>query len=514
MHHDYLDAPTLWELVQLRAAATPHAPMLIEADGSTWTFGEFAQDAERFAAGLYARGIGPGTRVSWQAPTSAATMLLSVALARLGALQNPIVHLYGRKEVQAILRQSGSSFYIVPARTPGERDYVELAETACATLGEPPTVITLDAGLAQKNAELPAPVLDDIPRWTYYTSGTTAEPKGALHTDSTLIASGRAYAAALGVGSRDIGSIAFPYAHVGGTMNLVMLLSAGMSAVLLTKFAIADAVSIFRRHRVTYSSGSTAHYMAFLAEQRKQPDVPLIPSLRVLSGGGAPKPPELYFEGKRELNCTIAHCYGMTEVPMITAASPRHTDEQLAYSDGSPVPGMEIRIVRRDGTPADMGESGEIRVKGSTVCKGYTDPELTAQAFDADGFFGTGDIGMRRTDGHIQLTGRIKDVIIRKGENISAREIEDILYQHPKVGAVAVIGLPDLERGERVCAVVEPCDPRAPLSFDEMVEFFETAGTMRQKIPEQLEVMEHLPRNETFNKILKFKLRELFTQTN
>jgi acyl-CoA synthetase (AMP-forming)/AMP-acid ligase II len=232
----------------------------------------------------------------------------------------------------------------------------------------------------------------------------------------------------------------------------------------------------------------------------------------VLSGGGAPKPPELYFEAQRELRCTIAHSYGMTEAPMIAGASPRHTDEQLANSDGTPVAGMEIRIVRTDGMLADAGESGEIRIKGPTVCNGYTDPALTAEAFDADGFFRTGDIGMRRADGHIALTGRLKDVIIRKGENISAREIEDILYEHPKVSAVAVIGLPDRERGERVCAVIEVRDPAAPLAFDEMVAFFEAAGAMRQKIPEQLEVVDRLPRNETFNKVLKFKLRDMFAK--
>lgn len=512
MHKYSLEAPTLWGLVQSRANITPDAPMLIEADGKVWNFAEFAREVERTAAGLLALGIGPRTEVTWQLPTRATTVFLSVALARLGALQNPIIHLFGRKEVSAILKQNRSTFYIVSAPEAGERDYIELAQTACASLASPPTVIAFDANIAKDEvSRLPAPpAADGVPRWIYYTSGTTAEPKGALHTDATLIAAGRAYADALGVGPEDVGTIAFPYAHVGGLMNIAMLLATGMSAVLLPTFSIDEAAAVFRRHGVTISSGSTAHYLAFLAAQRKQPDVPLIPTLKVLSGGGAPKPPELYFEAKRELRCTIAHSYGMTEAPMIAGASPRHTGEQLAYSDGTPVAGMEIRIVRTDGTLAGAGESGEIRVKGPTVCNGYTDPALTGEAFDADGFFRTGDLGMRRSDGHIALTGRLKDVIIRKGENISAREIEDILYEHPKVGAVAVIGLPDRERGERVCAVVEPCDPNAPLTFDEMVAFFEAADTMRQKIPEQLEIMERMPRNETFNKVLKFKLRELF----
>jgi acyl-CoA synthetase (AMP-forming)/AMP-acid ligase II len=296
-------------------------------------------------------------------------------------------------------------------------------------------------------------------------------------------------------------------------MNLVMLLAVGMPAVLIPRFAPDTAAVRFRRRGVTLSNGSTTHYQAFLAEQRKVPHAPLVPSLRILSGGGAPKPASLFFEVQRELRCTVTHSYGMTEAPLMTAASVRHTDDQLAHSDGAPIAGMQIRIVGLDGKLAAAGETGEIRVKGPTVCQGYTDPALTLEAFDADGYFRTGDIGVLRADGHLSITGRIKDVIIRKGENVSAREIEEILLDHPKVAAAAVIGLPDPERGERVCAVVEPSSPGALLGFDEMVRFFEAAGTMRQKIPEQLEIVERLPRNETFNKILKHKLRERFSKS-
>lgn len=508
----YLSAPTLWQLVWRRAGATPDRAMLIEADGRTLSFAAFAREAERMAAGLLAQGVGPGTVVTWQLPTCIDALLLSTALARLGAVQNPVIHLYGRKEVTAILAQNGSAFFVVPAAPCAGRDYVEQATGVCATLPAPPRLIALDAGLAlDDTSALPAPpAADGVARWVYYTSGTTAAPKGALHSDATLMAAGSVYGAALGVGPADVGTIVFPVAHVGGAMNLVMLLMSGMSAVLLPRFQMDEVLPAFRAHGVTLSSGSTAHYQAFLAAQREHPEAPLLPSLRILSGGGAAKPAELYHQARRELGCTIAHSYGMTEAPMICGGSVRHSDEQLAHSDGAPVTGMRVRIVGRDGGPAAAGESGEIRIKGDTVCLGYTDPELTRAAFDEDGYFRTGDLGVLRADGHIALTGRIKDVIIRKGENISAREIEEILCQHPKVGAVAVIGLPDQARGERVCAVVETRDPDDPLRFDEMVAFFEAAGTMRQKIPEQLELIASLPRNETFNKILKFKLRERY----
>jgi acyl-CoA synthetase (AMP-forming)/AMP-acid ligase II len=237
----------------------------------------------------------------------------------------------------------------------------------------------------------------------------------------------------------------------------------------------------------------------------------MIPTLRKMSGGGAAMPPEIYEEVKRELGVKICHGYGMTECPMICEGSPHDDDEQLANTVGKPVAGLELRIVKEDGSVGGPGEDGEVRVKGPMVFGGYTDPAATAEAFDDDGWFRTGDLGHVRPDGHVVLTGRLKDVIIRKGENISAAEVEHLLYAHPKVGDVAVIGLPDRERGERVCAVVERMPDASPdddLTFDEMVAALTDAQLMRQKIPEQLEVVDALPRNETLRKVLKYKLRE------
>jgi acyl-CoA synthetase (AMP-forming)/AMP-acid ligase II len=279
-----------------------------------------------------------------------------------------------------------------------------------------------------------------------------------------------------------------------------MLLLRGMSAVLLESFVPESALAVFRRHGVTLSGGSTAFYQAFLGEQRKQPGTPVLPSLRALAGGGAPKPPELFWQVRRELGVPILHGYGMTECPMIASGSPSDSDEQLANTDGGPVAGCELRIV-----------DGEIRVRGPMLCHGYTDPKVTAEAFDADGFFATGDLGHVRADGHLVLTGRKKELILRKGENLSPREIEDLLQTHPSVGAVAVIGLPDPERGERVCAVVETRPGAVPLTFAAMQAHCRAAGLMTQKIPEQLEVVAALPRTATL-KILKHELRERFSR--
>jgi acyl-CoA synthetase (AMP-forming)/AMP-acid ligase II len=280
-----------------------------------------------------------------------------------------------------------------------------------------------------------------------------------MHTDATLISGGRGLALAVAMAEDDVGSIALPYAHIAGPDYLVMLLTYGCAVAIIEAFVPEVAVDVFSRHGVTMAGGSTAFYQAYLNEQRKRPGTKLIPSLRLLSGGGAAMPPEIFFEVGREMGVRVCHGYGMTEIPMICMGSPTDTDEQLANTVGKPVADADLRIVTLEGEPAPAGIDGEVRVRGPMVCKGYTDPALSAESFDEAGYFRTGDVGHMRPDGHVVLTGRLKDIIIRKGENISAKEIEDLLYTHPKVADVAVIGLPDRERGERVCAVVDCAPP-------------------------------------------------------
>ncbi|KPM56551.1 cyclohex-1-ene-1-carboxylate:CoA ligase [Frankia sp. R43] len=574
---DLDDGATVWELVRQRATLTPDAPLLIIDDpatadhgsgsdsgtstgtgtGNTLSCAEFAAECERVAAGLHALGIGPGSAVSWQLPTRPETVVLSTALARLGAVQNPIIHIYREREVGFALAQTGAELFCVPGRWRGT-DFQSMAQSVAAALPHPPRVLSIGAGIDGESdgnstsrwigglptgdpATLPPPPPATresarAVRWIYYTSGTTSDPKGVRHSDSTLIAGGHGLAAALGTGPADVGSIAFPFAHIGGPDYLIMMLVSGFPALLLETFDPAAAIAAYRRAGVTIAGGSTAFYAAVLGQQRaaaaRGERGPVVPTLRMLSGGGAPKPPELFAQLLTEAGVPIVHGYGMTEAPMITSGRRVDTDHQLAHTDGHPVLGVQVRIVRPDGTVAapstpatpgasgEPGAEGEIRVRGATVFHGYTDPALTAAAFDDDGWFRTGDLGTLDADGHLTITGRLKDVIIRKGENISAKEIEDLLFTHPKVGDVAVIGLPDPERGERVCAVVEPLasapvtdhpatgDP-SHLTFAEMTEHLRAAGLARHKVPEQLEVAAELPRNATL-KILKHVLRDRY----
>ncbi|WP_432192956.1 class I adenylate-forming enzyme family protein [Streptomyces sp. bgisy027] len=494
--HALSSSRTLWDLLARRAGLSPDRPVLLQ-DDRTLTFGALQARAERVAAGLYDMGVRPGTVVAWQLPTRIETALLSFALARLGAVQSPVIPFYRDREVGFALRESKAEFFAVPGVWRGF-DHTEMARRLGAK-GIFEAYGTLPDG---DPAVLPPPPAEGTSvRWIYWTSGTTSDPKGVLHTDRSLIAGGSCLGHALRPTSADVGSIAFPYAHIGGPDYMVMVLLYGFPAVLFEQFAMPDALAGYRRHGVTIAGGSTAFYSMFLAEQRRQPDgAKAVPSLRLLAGGGAPKPPEVYHAVVREMGVQLTHGYGMTEVPMITMGAPDDTAENLATTEGRPPPEMEIRIVE-----------GEVRLRGEAVCRGYLDPAQTVAAFDEDGFLRTGDLGRLTDSGHLVLTGRLKDVIIRKGENVSAKEIEDLLHRHPAVGDVAVIGLPDPERGERVCAVVEQPAGAPELTLQGLTSYLRGEGLSTHKLPEQLEVVDALPRNETLRKVLKYKLRERYS---
>ena len=506
------DAANFWDLIEKRAYRSSERRLLVDEHGRELTFGQLRDQALSVAAGLVGQGVDTGVTVSWQLPSTIDTVVVMAALCRLGAVQCPIIHLYREREVGFALTQTGASHFVIPGVWRGI-DFLEIAKRGCAGKRPLPRIIDLSEGMpAGDPGRLPPPPAPVVPEkaevnWIFYTSGTSADPKGVCHTDSTLMAAGWGLALASDSQPDDVGTIAFPIAHIGGVDALASLLMTGSSSVIVEAFSPTESLALFRRYGVTRVGGGPAFYLACLNEQRKDPANPVLPKLRSMSGGGAPKPPQLHFEVRDEIGGRgITHGYGMTEVPMITAGRTSDTDEQLAYSDGAPVEGAVIRIVRADGTEAPTGAEGEIRVKGPMVLRRYTDPDLTAEAFDEDGWFRTGDVGRLRPDGHIQLTGRLKDVIIRKGENVSAREIEDLLYTHPAVADVAVIGVPDRDRGEMVCAIVQ-CVPGATLGFEEMVAFLKQAGLMIQKIPERLHLRDTMPRNAT-GKIQKKDLRQ------
>jgi acyl-CoA synthetase (AMP-forming)/AMP-acid ligase II len=204
----------------------------------------------------------------------------------------------------------------------------------------------------------------------------------------------------------------------------------------------------------------------------------------------------------------VVSVYGLTEAPFVVLSSPRDPDEKLACSEGRAAGGAELRVVAADGSACAPGEVGEIRVRGPQLFRGYLDAKQDAGAFDAEGFFRTGDLGRLDAEGFLAVTGRLKEIIIRNGENISAKEIEDLLYAHPRIAEAAVIGLPDARTGERCCAVVVPKDG-AGVDLAELGRYCRDAGLARQKVPEQLELVAELPRNAS-GKVRKYELRRRF----
>ncbi len=514
-----IDAPTLWELIDARAAATPDALLAVDDREETLTFGAYRDAVLRCAAGLAARGVGAGTPASWILPTRLEAIVLSGALARLGAVQNPILPIYRHREVDFVVRQSQAKLLIVCGPYRGF-DYPAMARDLASEVAGLDTLV-VDRALPEGDAASLPPFPDaatgeETPiRWLFYTSGTTADPKGALHSDASIMVPGRSLVRVCEMDADDRVALVFPFTHVGGVGWFIAGLMVGCAQIVVETFDPATTIPLLAKHDVTLATAGTAFHQAYLEAQRAKPGAKLFPKIKNFPGGGAPKPPQLHHDIKSEMGGVgIVSGYGLTECPIVTMNTNGDPDEKLAHTEGraNPPGEMQIRILKQGGGEAGANEEGEVRVKGPQLCRGYLDAALNESAFDEEGYFRTGDLGRLDEEGFLAITGRLKDVIIRKGENISAKEIEDLLYQHPKVADVAVIGLPDAKTGERCCAIVECSDPGAPLLFDEMVGFLKERDLMLQKIPEQLELIETLPRNPT-GKVLKHELRDRYASS-
>jgi acyl-CoA synthetase (AMP-forming)/AMP-acid ligase II len=307
---------------------------------------------------------------------------------------------------------------------------------------------------------------------------------------------------------RDRAAVVFPFAHIGGcTTWLTACLATGLTMILTETFDPVATVEQLGREDVTLAGAGTVFQLAYLAAQRRTPDKPIFPAIRCGLAGAAPKPPTLHADIKAEIGgAGVVSGYGLTEAPILTMGSPHDPDEVLAHCEGRPVNGVRLRVVRADGSEAAPGQEGELRAKGPQVMLGYLDPALDAEAFDEDGWLRTGDLGRLDEGGNLTVTGRLKDVIIRKGETISAREIEDLLADHPDVAEVSVVGLPDPDTGERACAVVVPAGTATP-TLESLIDHLRGRGLMPQKLPELIEIVTTLPRNAA-GKVLKNELRD------
>ncbi|MCV7011702.1 class I adenylate-forming enzyme family protein [Mycolicibacterium madagascariense] len=476
-----MTAGTIAELLDECADTRPDRPLLLDVTGAALTTCEVAALSSAATRWLWEAGVRPGMTVAWQLPSTVNAALLMLALARAPVVQAPVLHLYRAREVHVTLDVAGADLLLVDVSTAAN------APAGIRTVVVPDDLVErLEVSMRSPHPELSGPLDAHEPSWVYFTSGTMGTPKGVRHTDVSLLSASRGYVAHVGLGwhPEEVGTIAFPIAHVGGMVYLAAALLGDFPVLLVPKVTADELPRLLAEHRVTVTGASTAFYqMLVSAQMSTATDELLVPTLRMLIGGGAACPPEVHRQVREHLKIPVVHAYGMTEAPMICVSEAADTEEQLANSTGRPIPGSDVRI----------SATGEIELRGGNLTPGYLDRAQWEAARTEDGWFRSGDRGYLRPDGRIVVTGRTKDLIIRKGENIAPDEIENELLAHPLIDEIAVVGQPDEVRGELVCAVVRRSPRHRDVTLDEVCAFLDERGLMKQKWPERLVVVDEFP---------------------
>jgi cyclohexanecarboxylate-CoA ligase len=509
----------------LDAARTAHADEVavvghVHATGTrhVLTRAELADRADRIAAGLLDLGVQPGQVVSAQLPNWWQLIALHLACLRVGAVTNVVMPIFRERELAFMLALAESVLFVVPEEFNGF-DHAALAADLRSRLPHLARLVTVrpdgddefsrvllgravtDADRAEFVRRALRP--DDICQLAY-TSGTTGEPKGVMHTSNTLLCNARDFAARLGLTSADVVLMASPMAHqTGFWYGIVTPVSLDIPVVLQDLWRPDRAVEIIRGEGVTFTMASTPFLVDLTARAEADPDA--FATFRLFLCAGAPVPRDLVRQATKAMDARICSGWGMSEIGAITLTSPDDPDERVFETDGSVLPGCALRVVGPDGTPLGSGEEGRLLAQSCSMFGGYLErPDL--RGLDAEGWFDTGDLARLDDAGYLRITGRSKDIIIRGGENIPVVEVENLIFAHPDVAEVAVVGVPDPRLGERACAVVVP-RAGATLTLPELVEYLLARGMAKTYLPERLEIVEALPRTPS-GKIQKFKLRE------
>lgn len=482
--------------------------------GAHYTFSQVMHRAEALASALETLGIGSGDVVTFQLPNWAEAAILHLACIRIAAVVNPVVPIYREKELNYILGDAGTALLVIPNIYRGF-DYPALAARLqvkprhVMVCGDPvPGLLHFETLLREFDGARPddgASIHPDALSYLLYTSGTEADPKGVEHTQNTLLFDLVNLIETNGIDERDVLFGASPVTHVTGLVYyLILPFIRGNKVCLFDTWNPVEAARIIEAQGCTWTVGATPFLRDLLynEEARKHS----IRTLRSFRCGGADVPPSLILDAQAH-GLHAYRSYGCTEHPTISGVL-QSDEKKSALTDGLLHAHIELKCVDPDepSRVLDSGEIGEILTRGPDLSMGYHRPELNEKAFDEDGWFHTGDLGFLDADRYLTITGRKKDIVIRKGENISTKELENLLIGHPGVAEVAVIGLPDGERGERVCAVVVPRLP-AGFSFADMTAILEHAGVARQKFPEQLELRASLPVTPA-GKIRKAQIRK------
>ena len=480
------------------------------------TVGEVYEEALRVAGGLGALGLGPGDVVAFQLPNWVEAAITFYACAMLGVTLVPIVHFYGPKEVGFILRQSRARALVTVASM-GSRNY--LADLATIRDGlddlehvivvgdqDPAAPAGLDFNELRKATPIEGPRAVDPTGAALigYTSGTTADPKGVVHTHRTIGCEVRQLSAHQD--ERDRANLTgAPVGHsIGMLAGLLCPLVSGRPLYLIDGWDPPTVLSAMVEEGIGAGSGSTYFFTSLLDCPGFGPEH--VTLMHYVGLGGSPIP-NAVADRADELGISLVRAYGCTEHPSVTGS--RHADpkDKRIHTDGRPLPWVEVRTVDEDNNDTGVGEPGEILTRGPDRFAGYTDPELTAVAIDAEGWFRTGDVGVIDPEGYLTITDRVKDIIIRGGENVSAAEVEQVLAHIEGVAEVAVVAAPDEKFGEHGCAFFRMQVGVAAPDMEAMRAHLAAAGLARQKWPEEIRSVEELPRTPS-GKVQKFVLRD------
>ncbi len=542
---------TLSDLIAGHAGAAPQRTFAYD-DITTLTYGDLADRAARLAYSLRGLGIGQGDRVVVQLPNWCEFFVALAGLATIGAVVVPVMPVYRRSEVIGLVEQSGARAAITCAHFRGF-DHLAMFESIrqelpllehlvvvrderdddCpGTLGAgspdvPPSGLAGPAGgprraaagsvlrfddlvdSAPENASaLVAAVCDpDTALVIVFTSGTTARPKGCVHTLNTMRASAVAIARSLRYTERDLQFGPSPITHSTGLINSVLVpLLTGGSTYVMEVWDPERALERIAELGCTATVAPTTFLQMIL--DRYDPARHDMSSMRVWACAASVIPPAVVRDGSALFpGCRVLSLYGRSENFLTTICTLDDPPERSLTSDGAPIAGASVRIVDESGRPVARGTVGDIAYKGpSHMLEYFRDPEQTALLFTPDGYSRSGDLGTMDADGYVRVTGRLKDIVIRGGMNISCRELEELLALHPAVHDVAVVGMPDHRLGEKVCAYVVPRPGRPAPILQDLAAHLRTAGIATQKLPERLELIDELPLSAT-GKVQKELLR-------
>ncbi|CAM4106881.1 cyclohexanecarboxylate-CoA ligase [Acinetobacter pragensis] len=490
----------------------------------SFNFKEILDLTNKIALGLKQLGVVKNDVVSCQLPNWWEFSLLYFACARIGAVLNPLMPIFRERELEFMLKHAESKVFVVP-KLYRNFDHETLANKLKDKLDTLQHVVVVnglggnnyDQVLVNHGLEQNQHALDELNHFQadpddvtqlIFTSGTTGEPKGVMHTSNTLYANIVPYAERLHLSQNDVILMASPMAHQTGFMyGLIMPVILQAKIVLQDVWDVNQAVELIHQHQISFTMASTPFLNDLantVAEHHDQ-----VKSLKTFLCAGAPIPSPLVQKARQILGVKVISAWGMSECGAVTTTRPEDDDERSFNTDGLPLPGVEVKIVDKAGNIKPVNEAGRLMIRTCSNFGGYLKrPHLNDT--DAEDWLDTGDIAYQDEQGYIRIAGRKKDVIIRGGENIPVSEIESLLYKHPDIAMVALVAYPDERMGEKACAIVKLKENSKHLTLPDIVEFLKTQNLANQYIPERLEVWEEIPMTPS-GKIQKFKLRELIS---